>query len=108
MFGISDKALTNAELLEYLALGGPVTPDQVPEKERASRGAIVRTLGILVPAGDGSVSGLFLGNTSLSGLKFSEEATGWKYWMLNMGAAMTTGSTWEVALQFFVEFNASG
>ncbi len=108
IFGIADKALSNAELLEYLALGGPVTPDAVPENEHASRGAKVRTLGALAPSGDGTTSILYLNNTSLSGLKFSEEATGWKYWALNMGSTMTTGSTLEIALQFFVEFNASG
>ncbi len=108
MFLIADKALSTTQITEYIELDGPKTPDEVPGKERASRGSQIRTLGMLLGVGAGTVAGLFIDNKGLSGLKFSEEATGWQYCVYNLGKTMTTGSTLAVALQFFTEFNASG
>ncbi len=106
--GLVDRSLTTAELLEYLNIGGPVTPNEVVPSEKAARGAQVRTLGMIVPSGDGTQASLYLDNKSLSGMKFSEEGQGWKYWILNVGPTMTTGSLFDTAAQFFVEFNPSG
>ncbi len=108
MFGISDKALSLTELEEYLELDGPVSPNVRTPSEIASRGAIVRTLGMIEPQGVGTTGGLYLNNVSLSGLKISEEAAGWNYWVYNAGKTMTTGATWVCSFQFFVEFNPSG
>ncbi len=108
LFGIADKSLSLVQLEEYLELQGPVTPDAVPEREQSSRGAQIRTLGILQPQADGTTASQYLSNVSMSGLKFSEEAAGWNYWVYNPGQSMTTGSTLAVTVQFFAEFNASG
>ncbi len=109
LFGIADKALSLSQLTEFIVgLQGPVTPDAVPAKEQSERGALVRTLGIIRPDANGPTESLYLSNVSLSGMKFSEESTGWNYWVLNMGDTMTTGAIWEISLQFFVEFNPSG
>ncbi len=107
-FGIADKAISLAQLEAYLELNGPVTPDEVASREIASRGSMIRTLGILEPSGDGTVAALFLDNVSLKGLKFGEESAGWTLWLYNLGIALTTGATWVNTLQFFVEFNPSG
>ncbi len=108
LYGIADKSLSGAQLKAYLELDGPVTPDVVASREIASRGNMIRTLGTLVPQGDGTVCGAYLDNRSLKGLKFSEESAGWNLWVYNLGAALTTGAIWISALQFFAEFNPSG
>ncbi len=108
LYGIVDKALSLVELSEYLDIDGPVQPSAVPEREHAARGSLVRTLGVLAPSGDGTQASDFLNNASLKGLKFSEETTGWNYWILNLGKNMTTGATYQRAVQLFVDFNPSG
>lgn len=108
LFGLSDKALSVTEVAEFLNVNGPTTPDQVPQKEHSARGSIVRTLGIIRPSGNGAQASLYLDNRSLSGMKFSEEATGWNYWIMNLGINLTSGASMFVAGQLFVEFNASG
>ncbi len=109
LYGIAQKSLDLAQLTEYLELQGPVTPDAVPEKERAERGKLIRTLGIIVPLADGTVgAGEFLRNVSLSGFVFTEESAGWNHWIYNIGRTMTTGATWAYSMQFFAEFNPSG
>ncbi len=108
LFLVADKALSLAQITEFLELDGPKTPDEIPGRERAARGALVRTLGMLIGVGAGTTAGLYLDNKSMSGLKFSEEASGWQYAVYNLGRNLTTGATLAIALQFFVEFNASG
>ncbi len=108
MFGIMDKSIDLAQLTAYLENDGPVSPNEVAKREIASRGAQIRTLGRLEPSGSGTSCVTYLNNVSLSGLKFSEEGAGWTYWIYNVGPAMTTGATFVVALQHFVEFNPSG
>ncbi len=107
-FGILEKGISLALLDEYFKNEGPVTPDSVSKQEIASRGAKIRTLGVLQPMGDGTTCSLFLDDRSLKGLKFSEENAGWSYWLLNNGRALTTGAAWRSTLQTFVEFNPSG
>ncbi len=108
LVGIKTADLTLAELEEYLELNGPINPGDRVSMERSGRGAVIRTLGHIVPQGDGTVASLYFDNKSLSGLKFDEEAGGWEYWLYNLGKAMTTGAVWRQALQMFVEFNPSG
>ncbi len=108
MVGVAEKGLSLAQLEAYLELNGPVTPDEVANREIASRGSLIRTLGVLNHAGPGTYQSIFFDNVSLKGLKFSEENTGWNVWLYNLGQAMTTGATMVNALQYFVEFNPSG
>ncbi len=109
LVGLATKDLSASEIEEFLEISGPVTPSDVLNVEKSSRGSVIRTLGMLIPSGNGTVSGLFLDNRGLSGLRFSEEAAGWQWWILNAGAkALETGSTFVQAVQLFVEFNPSG
>ncbi len=110
MTGVMNADLTAAELLAYLVLAGPLRPDDVTVREVASRGKFVRTLGVLQPQGDGSSASIYLDDRSLKGLKFSEsgEGAGWDWWIVNLGAAMTTGASWGPVTQTFVQWNPSG
>ncbi len=108
LFGIADKGISLVQLEEYLEQDGPVSPDVVASREVASRGSMIRTLGVLIGVGAGTVAALYLDNVSLKGLKFGEENAGWNKWLYNCGVAMSTGATWVNTLQHFVEFNPSG
>jgi len=108
LFGIANKSLSLTELEEYLELDGPVEPSEVPSRERATRGKLIRTLGLIVPSGDGSVASLFVDNRSLSGMRWNEESAGWNYWVYNRGQALTTGSILRVWASLFVRWNRSG
>ncbi len=108
LFGIANKSLSLAELEEYLELDGPIEPTQVPQVERATRGKLIRTLGLIVPTGDGTVANLFVDNRSLSGLRWNEESAGWNYWVYNRGQALTTGAILRIWASFFVRWNKSG
>ncbi len=108
MIGIADKGISLAQLEAFIENAGPVTPDETAKAEIQSRGQRIRTLGVLQPQGDGSVASLHLDNVSMKGMKFSEEQAGWNYWLYNLGQAMTTGASWQNAIQAFVEFNPSG
>ncbi len=110
IFGLVNGDFSLAELEEYLELNGPVTPNDTTAVERASRGAKVRTLGILRPSGDGSVAAEYLADRSLSGFRFSEsgEGPGWNWWLYNLGKAMSTGAIWNIQPQIFTQFNPSG
>ncbi len=108
LYGICSKSLTLALLEAYLELGGPPTPSAQADVETSSRGALVRTLGVIVPSGDGTQGADFVRDKSLSGLRFTEEAAGWNHWLYNIGQQLTTGATWKVQNQSYVEFNPSG
>ncbi len=108
LFGFLENGISLAQLEAYLELNGPVSPDVIASREIASRGASIRTLGILEPKGNGTTGAVYLDNQSMKGLKFGEENAGWSAWIYNLGKAMTTGAIWNVAVQFFVEFNPSG
>ncbi len=105
---ITEKSLDLAQIQAYLDIEGPVTPDSVANAELASRGKLIRFLGLLLPLGAGSVAALELMNKTLSGMRFTEEAAGWQYCLVNLGAAMTTGATWVVHTQSYVTWNPSG
>ncbi len=108
LFGIANKSLSLAELEEYLEANGPVEPTVIPQAEQVTRGKLIRTLGLIVPSGDGTVSALFVDNRSLSGLRWNEESAGWNYWVYNRGRALTTGAILRVWSSFFVRWNKSG
>ncbi len=105
LFGYMSSDLTSAELEEYLELGGPTSMADIIGQERASRGKHIRTVGILVPSGDGSTMALYMDNHSLSGLKCPEESGGYTRWIYNLGNAFSTGATLLVADQLFVEWS---
>lgn len=108
MFGIMQKGLSTTLLEEYLELSGPVTPSEVVKAERATRGEDLRTLGILMPRGDGTTCAVYMDNQTLRGLRFSEEEAGWSWWLYNLGKVLDTGAIWTVTTQCFVHFNPSG
>ncbi len=108
MCGVMSKALTLALLTGFLENAGPVSPTEISKMEIATRGSRIRTIGVLTPVGDGSVAALYMDNHGLSGLRFAEESAGWNWWLYNLGKAMTTGASWNVAAQSFVEFEPSG
>ncbi len=105
---VSEKSLDLAQIQAYLDIEGPVTPDETASAELASRGSKMRLVGLLSPVGDGSVAMIEIMNKTLSGLTFTEEAAGWQYVLVNLGRAMTTGSTWVIHAQSFVRWNPSG
>ena len=100
--------LSLAELEEYLETDGPLHPDDTTAVEVSSRGRKIRQLGVIVPQGDGSVGGIHFSDKALSGLRFSEEAGGWSWWLYNLGKAMSTGAIWKNTLQVFVRWNRGG
>ncbi len=106
--GIANKDLTLAELSAYLEQHGPVHPDDTTNVEVRSRGRKIRKLGLIVPRGDGTQGAMFLKDVAISGLRFSEEAAGWSYWLYNMGKDMTTGALWLVQMDQFVRWNRGG
>ncbi len=108
LYGICAKNISTSELQAFLDQDGPVSPDETDKSEIATRGKDIRTIGILQPSADGTTASLYLDNRSLSGLVFTEESAGWRYWVYNLGAAMTTGCSLINSCQFFVEFNPSG
>ncbi len=109
LFGIMNKDLTQNELEEYLELNGPVHPDDTTAVETTSRGKKIRSLGIIFPLGNGTVAALqYLKDVSLSGLRFSEEAAGFSFWIYNLGGSLTTGSFLTIVMQLFLRWNRSG
>ncbi len=108
--GVMGGDLVLSELEAYLELQGPSRPDDITNMEIASRGKHIRHLGMLVPSGNGSIAALRMDNVRMSALKFSEsgEGSGWKWWLYNMGPALTTGATWSIVSQSFVRWNPSG
>lgn len=111
LVGVMNSDLSLAELEAYLELGGPLSPAKQAESEITSRGKVIRQLGLLVPAGNGTVAGMPLADQSLKGLRFSEAdetTTGWSHWLYNISAAMTTGATWQQVTSAFVRWNPSG
>ncbi len=108
VIGVANKDLSLSELEAYLEINGPVHPDDTTGVELASRGAKVRILGLAVPTGDGTQASLMVMDRSLSGLKWSEEAVGWNWFIYNIGRTMTTGATWLMLYQLFVRWNRGG
>ncbi len=110
LLSVVQGTLSLAETEEYLEIAGPLAPSQVTGVEKSSRGRRIRSLGVLIPQGDGTVAALYFDNKSLAGLRFSEEdeGGGWDWHLYNVGKAMTTGAQWQMTTQVFVEFNPSG
>ncbi len=104
LVGVMNKDITLTELEQYLEQSAPTFEDDTSNMEIASRGKKIRTLGTLQPQGDGSSASLFLDNVSLRGLRFSEEAAGWSYWLYNLGPTLTTGASLVVAIQTFIRW----
>ncbi len=103
-----ENGLTLTTFEEYLELTGPVQPRDVANSEIATRGKIVRYLGLLVPRGDGTTAGLDLVNKGMAGLAFNEENAGFSLIIYNLGNTVDTGSIVRAFLQCFVEWNPSG
>ena len=108
--GVMNADLSAADIQSYFNLNGPLRPDDISFTEVASRGKYIRTLGVLIPTGDGTIAALHLDNTSLKGLAFSEagEGAGWDHWIFNVGQALTSGASWTVSTENFLEWNPSG
>ncbi len=104
LFGIMSGDLSVSELEEYLELNGPLSSSDIVGAERASRGRHIRVLGVLTPHGNGAVASAFLKNVSLSGLLVPEDAAGYEFWIYNLSAALTTGSTFRVGTQIFAKW----
>ncbi len=114
MWGVMNGEFTLAELEAFLELNGPNSPVLKAENEVASRGAFIRTLGVVSPD-PGSAKGIVdLMNIPLKGLKFSESGEGgdpgWDWWVYNVSAAKAfdTGGFFEIQCRNFVEWNPSG
>ncbi len=105
LYGISSADLSLAELEEYLELNGPLSESDIVGMERATRGKHLRVLGRLTPQGNGQQAADFLKNQTLSGLLIPEDAGGFDFWIYNLGAALTTGSTFRVAMQAFARWD---
>ncbi len=109
MWGIAQADLSDAEIEEFLELEGPLAPSQVTESEIASRGRRIRVLGTVGIGHSSCVINMH--NHKMSGLRFSEASettNGWKWWVYNLGAALTTGSTLELFAKLFTQWNPSG
>ncbi len=111
MYGIADDSLTATEIKEFLEINGPLAPTPGTPLERSTRGARIRTLGVLFPGSHGSAVGEranFHKNERIS-LKWSEEGGGWQWWSYNLGASLSTGSQeLKFAAQHYVRWNKSG
>ncbi len=111
-FGIMAGDLTLSELEAYLELSGPLTPTDRAAVEVQTRGRYIRQLGVLVPAGNGTVAGAYLDNRTLSGLRYAEAGEGaqggWDWWLYNLGLALTGDPSWTVQSSVFCRFNPSG
>ncbi len=105
---LTRKDLTLAQFEEYLEIQGPVQPGAVPEEERATRGKLLRYLGMAVPVGNGSVAVLAVKDLSLSGLRWTEESAGLQLIAYNEGIDMTTAALGRASIQLFVQWNKSG
>ncbi len=103
-----DKRLSLGQFEAYLEANGPVSPDVTAQAELATRGKYVRTIGMVVPSGDGTQASLAWPDMSHKGLRYSEENAGWQHILYNMGKALTTGSTWFLKSTQFVRWNPSG
>ncbi len=106
--------LSLAELEAFLELDGPLTPNDIPGMEVASRGRVVRSLGTLDPSPGSAKSTIDLENVSLKGLQFAEsgegDSGGWDWWVYNISdtTPMTTGAEVVFQARNFVEWNPSG
>ncbi len=106
--------LSLAELEAFLELDGPLTPNNIPDVEIASRGRVIRSIGTLDPSPGSARSVIDMDNHSQKGLKFSEAGEGsqggWDWWVYNISdtTPMTTGSEVVFQARNFVEWNPSG
>ncbi len=109
LWGVADKALSNAQVEGFLENQGPVSPSEPATSEIASRGNRIQPLGILQvhPAGVGEVPASFLRNEPIR-LAFTEEGAGWRWWVYNMGATFVAGSDVQIVAKSFVKFRKSG
>ncbi len=101
LFGLAPSDLTLAEIEAYLENAGPLTPSDITSREVASRGKYIRILGI---AQSSQHPAIYLDDKSLSGLKISEDAGGYTFFVYNVGAALTTGASLQVATQIFIDW----
>ncbi len=114
LFGVMNADLSLAELEEFLELDGPLTPNDIPGMERASRGRVIRSIGTLDPSPGSAKATIDLQNYPLKGLEFSEageaDSGGWDWWVYNISdtTAMTTGAEVVFQARNFVEWNPSG
>ncbi len=107
LVGIANADLTDAEVEEYLENQGPTNPDDTIGVERASRGRKIRVFGVLSPTASNPRSALSLPNHKMSGLRWTEESAGWRWWAFNLSSAapMTTGCIVAFAAQHFVRWS---
>ncbi len=107
IWGLVRGDLTLAELEEFLELEGPGSPADIVGSERASRGRFIRLMGTLGPGV--AECGVDLRNTKMSGFRWAEgdEEGGWATFVYNLGAALTTGSFFEVLAKHFVRWNTA-
>lgn len=108
LLGQYNADLSDAEVEAYIEQNGPTHPDDTIEVAIADRGRKIRFLGMLVPSGNGTICAKYLADEALKGLRFSEEAGGWKFFLYNTGKAMTTGATWIMHPKTFVRWNQGG
>ncbi len=114
MWGVANGDLTLAELEPFFELDGPKSPAEIAESEVASRGRVIRTLGVLSPDPANAKVMIDMVNESLKGLKFSESGEpavpGWNWFVYNQhpSAAFTTGAVLLMQCRNFVEWNPSG
>ncbi len=114
LFGVMVGDLSLAELEAFLELDGPLTPNDIPGMKIASRGRVIRSLGVLDPSPGSGKASIDLKDVSLKGLAFSEtgeaDAGGWDWWVYNISdtTPMTTGAEVVFQARNFVEWNPSG
>ncbi len=94
--GVATAGLSATEIEEAIEIGGPSGPTHKPSTETSSRWRHIRVLGLISPSAESDTAAYRAYFDKVVKMGWTEGDTGWTYWIYNMGAALTTGSTWEI------------
>ncbi len=103
--GVAAGALSATQIEEFLEMDGPTGPVHSGVTEISTRGRHIRILGILKPQAASSTLTYIAMFDQLVKMGWGEQDGGWNYWLYNLGATLTTGSTWEVHEVTFVKYD---
>ncbi len=102
--GVATKGLANTEIEAALENQGPLSPEHNSQSEVSTRFRHIRIFGIIAPNED-STRTLWRYFEEVTKLGFSEADAGYQFWIYNLGAALSSGSTLEVTHADFVIFD---
>ncbi len=103
--GVAVNGMSVAEVEAWIGNNGPVGPEHSTLTEIASRGRHIRVFGLLESEGSNATqtyAQMFAEHVKLG---WTKADAGWIYWIHNLGAQLTTGSTWDVQEFSFVKYD---